>query len=132
MSNPQEDFRVAILAALGHAPGRIEPGRFHRFATGGRRADDAGLCKLFDDLRGGVFGCHRQGISETWSAADRQAMNREQRAQLRRHAVPAITDRQAKQRRQWAENAKRVDQVLDWMGSDEGLTVEELAWWGTE
>ena len=109
--NATDSFRSVILATLGHAPDVIEPGRFLRFATSDRRADDAGWCKLFDDLRGGVFGCYRQGISETWSAHDRATMTREQRAELARQVMAATTEREAKQRQQWAENAQRIAQV---------------------
>lgn len=108
MSDPSEAFRLAIVAVLGHAPEVIEPGRFHRFATSDRRADDAGWCKLFDDLRGGVFGCYRQGVSESWSAADRATMTREQRADLARQVMAATVEREAQQRQQWAENAHRI------------------------
>ena len=107
MSACLQAFRVAILAALGHAPEVIEPGRFQRFGTSDRRGDSAGWCKLFDDMRGGVFGCYRQGISETWSAADRAAMTCEQRAALAHQVLTATAERQAQQRQQWAENARR-------------------------
>lgn len=76
MYSPTQAFRAAILAALGHAPELIEPGQFQRFATSDRRGDSAGWCKMFDDLRGGVFGCYRQGISETWSATKGATMTR--------------------------------------------------------
>jgi len=108
MHEPLQAFRLVILATLGHAPEVIEPGKFQRFATSDRRADDAGWCKLFDDLRGGVFGCCRQGISETWSAADRATMTREQRAELARQVLAATAEREAQQRQQWAENAQRI------------------------
>jgi phage/plasmid primase-like uncharacterized protein len=111
MSDPVQAFRVAILEVLGHAPEVIEPGRFHRFATSDRRADDAGWCKLFDDMRGGVFGCYRQGVSETWSATDRATMTREQRAELARQVMVATAEREAQQRQQWAENARRIGHV---------------------
>ena len=111
MSDRAQTFRLAILATLGHAPEVIEPGRFHRFATSDRRADDAGWCKLFDDLRGGVFGCYRQGVSETWSAADRTTMTREQQAELARQVMTATAEREGQQRQQWAENARRIAQV---------------------
>ena len=106
-----EDFRGAILATLGHAPELIEPGRFQRFGTSDRRGDDAGWCKLFDDLRGGVFGCYRQGVSESWCAADRATMTREQRAELARQVMRATAEREVEQRRQWANNAQRIAQV---------------------
>lgn len=108
MHDPLQTFREAILAALGHAPDVIEPGRFQRFGTSDRRADDAGWCKLFDDMRGGVFGCYRQGISETWSAADRAMTTREQRVELARRVMAATTERNAAQRGRWAENARRI------------------------
>ncbi|MDP1647979.1 MAG: toprim domain-containing protein [Rubrivivax sp.] len=108
MADPVQAFRAAILAALGHAPEEIEPGKFQRFGTSVRRADDAGWCKLFHDLRGGVFGCYRQGVSETWSATDRATMTREQRAELARQVMTATAEREAQQRQQWAENAQRI------------------------
>jgi putative DNA primase/helicase len=109
--DPRDDFRAAILAALGHAPDVIEPGRFQRFATRDRRGDTAGWCKLFNDLRGGVFGCYRQSISETWSAASRAMMTRAQRADLARQVMAATAEREAEQRKQWAANARRIAQL---------------------
>jgi phage/plasmid primase-like uncharacterized protein len=111
MSNPAHDFRAAILAALDHAPEVIEPGRWIRFPTSDRRADSAGWCKLFDDMRSGVFGCYRQGISETWTAADPAAMTRKQRAALARQMLGATLERESQRRQQWAENAQRIAQV---------------------
>ena len=111
MGDPIKEFQAAIVTTLGHAPEMIEPGRFHRFATSDRRADDAGWCKLFDDLRGGVFGCYRKGISEVWGAADRATMTREQRADLVRRVMAATAEREVQQRQQWAANARRIAQV---------------------
>ncbi|HRC37705.1 MAG TPA: toprim domain-containing protein [Rubrivivax sp.] len=111
MTDPLQAFRVAILVVLGHAPEVIEPGRFHRFGTSDRRRDDAGWCKLFADMRGGVFGCNRQGISESWCAADKATMTREQRAEFARQVMAATAERERQQRQQWAENAKRIAQL---------------------
>jgi len=65
-----EQFIGAIRENLGYAPdpGDIVPGKMIRFATSDRKGDDAGWCKLFEDTEGGVFGCWRQGITETWQA----------------------------------------------------------------
>jgi putative DNA primase/helicase len=101
-------FRLAILAALGCAPDVIEPGRMHRFATSDRHADTAGWCKLFDDLRGGVYGCHRLGISETWCAGERATMTVQQRIALAHQVAGATAERDAQQRQQWAENARHI------------------------
>lgn len=111
MNDPCKGFKDAILASVGSAPELIEPGRFHRFSTSNRRNDSAGWCKLFDDLRGGVFGCHRQGISETWSAIDCHSLTREQRIALARQVMAATAEREAQQRQQWAESAQRIAQV---------------------
>jgi putative DNA primase/helicase len=62
---------------------------------------------MFDDMRGGVFGCWRQGIKETWSAADQRSMLSAQRAELARQIEAATRERQAAQRQEWATNAKR-------------------------
>lgn len=107
----QETFRAAVQAALGHAPAIIEPGRLHRFATGDRQGDSAGWCKLFEDLRGGVFGCYRQGISETWNATDRATMTREQRVALARQVLAATTQREAQRRKARGDNWRRIAQT---------------------
>lgn len=107
MHNAEEAFRTAVLAALGHAPGVIEPGRLQRFATNGRRGDSAGWCLLFPDLRAGVYGCHRSGISETWTAMDRTRMTRQERAAFARQVAEAAAQREAEQRAQWAQARQR-------------------------
>ena len=45
--------------------------------------------QFFADMRGGVFGCNRQGISESWCAADKATMTREQRAEFARQVMAA-------------------------------------------
>lgn len=106
MRDPIQSFRAAILAALGHAPEVIEPGRFTRFGPRG-----ACWCKLFDDLRGGVFGDWRSGHTEAWTAIDRHLMTRQQRVELARQVEAATRERMAEQRRRWADNGKRIAQI---------------------
>lgn len=108
MSAPAQAFLAAIAAMCGHAPEVIVPGTLQRFSTNGRRGDTAGWCKLFDDQRAGVFGCHRQGIEEKWFATDRNRMSHAERALLARQVAQAQAERQNEQRRQWAENAQRI------------------------
>lgn len=108
MSDPVQAFKVAMLAALGHAPEVIEPGRLQRFATSEKRGDSAGWCKLFVDQRGGVFGCNRAGISETWQAEHNRPMTRQQRLSLARQIAEATAERERHQREQWTENAQRI------------------------
>lgn len=111
MNAPHEAFRGAVLAALGHAPEVIEPGRWHRFATSDRPGDDAGWCRLFDDRRGGVYGCHRRGISDTWISADRWNLGADNRAEVERRAAADRAERQAAQAREWSYSAERNAQL---------------------
>lgn len=111
MTDAAPAFHAAVLAALRHAPDVIEPGRLHRFSTNGRRGDSAGWCKLFDDLRGGVFGCYRLGISETWTASNRAGLTREQRAALARQVMCATMERTTQMRRLWEHNRARNAQM---------------------
>jgi len=99
---------MAILAALGNAPDAIEPGKLHRFSTNGKRGDTSGWCKGFADLRGGVYGCNRASVSETWQADRDRPMTRQQRAELARQIAEATVEREAQQRQQWAVNAERI------------------------
>lgn len=108
MREAADKFRAAILAALGHAPELIEPGKLHRFGTSNRRGDLAGWCKLFDDQRGGTFGDFRSGITDTWCATERGAMTPAQRAAFARQVAQAAVERQAEQHRTWARNAEGI------------------------
>ncbi len=110
MSDPFSAFRAAILRELGAAPEVIEPGPLKRFASNGKPLDDAGFYRMFDDLRGGVYGCNRQfpGRVFTWSGVDLDRMTPGQRAAHARQVDQARRDRDAAQRQQWQVNAGRI------------------------
>jgi len=107
MRDAPEKFRAAILAALGHAPEVIEPGRIQRFSTSGRASDKAGWCQLFEDGRAGVFGDFRSGMSSVWTAQQRELMTPAERADMARRLAQAKAQRDAHQRQQQARNAQR-------------------------
>lgn len=107
MREAADNFRVAILAALGHAPELIEPGRIHRFSTSARASDKAGWCQLFEDGRAGVFGDFRSGLSSVWTAQRRELMTPAERANMARRLTQAKAQRDAQQRQQQADNAQR-------------------------
>ena len=107
MREAADNFRVAILAALGHAPELIEPGRIHRFSTSARASDKAGWCQLFEDGRAGVFGDFRSGMSSVWTAQRRELMTPAERADMARQMTQAKAQRAAQQRQQQADNAQR-------------------------
>jgi phage/plasmid primase-like uncharacterized protein len=111
MPDHVQAFCAAVFGALGHAPNVIEPGKLQRFSTNGRRGDSAGWCKLFDDLRAGVFGCWRQRIEQTWTTVDRRSMTLAERAALARRIEAARRERAEQRRAEWARNAKRIGQL---------------------
>lgn len=111
MNDATPQFRDAMRAAGLEPPDVIEPGKLHRFATSDKRGDDAGWCRLFADLRGGVFGCHRSGISESWQAEPDRPIAREQRAARARQIAESTTERERRQRTQWAENGSRIAEL---------------------
>lgn len=67
--DPVAAFCDAMRAAGYEPPATITPGKFHRFSANGRPKDTAGFCKLFDDLRGGIFGDFRSGATHEWQSA---------------------------------------------------------------
>jgi len=103
--NAAHQFREAILSSGLMPPDAIEPGKLHRFQSNGKRGDDAGWCKLFPDLGGGIYGDHRTGLYEVWQAKrDRPLAPAEyeafrQRCEHERHA------REAEEARKHAEAA---------------------------
>ena len=98
--------RVAILAALGHAPEVIEPGRIHRFSTSARASDKAGWCQLFNDGRAGVFGDFRTGMSSVWTAQRRELMTPAERADMAWRMAQSKAQREDQQRQQQANKAR--------------------------
>lgn len=107
MRDAPDNFRAAILAALGHAPALIEPGRFQRFSTSGRTTDKAGWCQLFEDRRAGVYGDFRRGMSSVWTARRRELMTPAERADMACRLTQAKAQRDVQQRQQQADNAQR-------------------------
>lgn len=65
-----EQFRQAIQGAGLHPPDAIEAdGVLHRFASSGKRGDDAGWYVFHDDtVSAGAFGDWRGGLWRTWRA----------------------------------------------------------------
>lgn len=107
MHEDVDNFRVAILAALGNAPELIEPGRIHRFSTSARASDKAGWCQLFEDGRAGVFGDFRSGMSSVWTAHRREQTTQAVRAETAWQLAQAKAKREAQQRLRQADNAQR-------------------------
>lgn len=111
MSDTNAEFLTYMCAALGPdaiLPRHVEPGRWVRFSTNGRKADQAGWCMRFPDGRAGVFGCYRAARSWVWTAQRRERMTPAERAELRQQVQHAQAKREAEQRQRWAKNAQRI------------------------
>jgi len=79
----------------------------HRFNTSGRRGDDSGWYVLHPDgLAAGVFGCWREGFSQSWCSKADNAMTAAERED-HRHRVKAM------QAQREAEQASRQQQASD-------------------
>lgn len=63
-------FHDAIRMTIGYSPDStmLSPGKMIRFSTSNKPQDRSGFAKLFPDGEGGIFGCWRQGISQTWQS----------------------------------------------------------------
>lgn len=107
MADPADDFRAAVLQALGAAPDHIEPGAFMRFSTTGRKGDESAWCKLFDDRRAGIFGDFRAGSSVVWQQRGRAPLTSAERAAFRREIAQANAARRVAQGVSWELAAQR-------------------------
>lgn len=102
------EFKGAMRVRGLTPPEIIEPGKLHRFATNGKRGDDAGWCKLFADCEGGVFGDFRSGLSETWQARRDQPFTSAERDAFRRRCEAERRKREAEEARRHAEARDRA------------------------
>lgn len=116
MSVAQADFQEAMRRAGLEPPPNIEPGKLIRFSPTGKRGDDAGWCKLFDDGQGGVFGDWRSGLSEIWQAQREQPMSRAESDAFRTKCEAARREREAEEARRHTEAATKAAAI--WQGAD--------------
>lgn len=102
-------FLDRIRAITGGAPDlpQLIPGRFVRFSTNDKPSDTSGWCRLFQDQVGGVFGCWRQNITDSWfektpqTDADRAELRR--RVQLAREELKRDEEQRRARCREEAE-----------------------------
>lgn len=116
MRDALPEFQAAMRARGLEPPAEIVPGKLHRFPANGKRGDDAGWCKLFEDGRGGVFGDHRSGLSESWqSERDRPYTPAEREAYIRQ-CEEAKREREADEVKRHAEAAAQATDT--WKASE--------------
>ena len=105
-----EQFRTAIHDAGLTPPEVIEPdGQLHRFASNGKRQDDAGWYVLHgDDLPAGAFGDWRTGTSETWRADVGRELSPREEAEHRARVEAIRSARDAEEERRKTEARARA------------------------
>jgi putative DNA primase/helicase len=102
---PPEQFREAIYKQLGVAPAVIVgDGKTHRFSINGKKRDDAGEYRFYDDkFPAGFAKDYRHGIYLKWSARDDATpfseSDRAEYARIKR-------DREERRQREQAESAR--------------------------
>lgn len=112
-----EDPRAAFCEAIRQAgltpPEAIEPdGKLHRFASNGRRGDDAGWYIFhLDGIPAGAYGYWRSGISETWRADIGRDLTPAELAAHQAKVDAARREREAEDARRKAEAAKQARSV---------------------
>jgi putative DNA primase/helicase len=95
------------------APEIIEPdGKLHRFASNGKRSDDAGWYVLHaDGIPAGAFGDWRGGLSETWRAEIDRRLSPSEEAAYRERVDAMRRERdaeEAKRKREAREKAAGI------------------------
>lgn len=110
MRNLPEQFREAIQSAGLHPPDTIEPdGKLHRFASNGKRGDDAGWYALHGDgIPAGSFGDWRTGITTTWRADIGRKLSPAEEAAHRAKVEAMRREREAEEARQQQEAAAKA------------------------
>ncbi|SEQ33349.1 toprim domain-containing protein [Giesbergeria anulus] len=96
---PESAFLSAIMAAGLTPPESIEPdGTMHRFSSNGKRGDKSGWYVLhLDGVPAGVFGCWREGLSQTWSSKPDNALTEAEKQAMRQRVKAAQAARDAAQ-----------------------------------
>jgi putative DNA primase/helicase len=110
MRDAIEQFREAIRAAGLTPPDEIEvDGKLRRFASNGKKADDAGWYLLHGDgIPAGSFGDWRTGFSQTWRADIGRALTPAEEAEHRAKVETLRRERDATIARDRAEAASKA------------------------
>jgi putative DNA primase/helicase len=113
MFSPTEQFRHVMQAAGLTPPSSIIPdGKLHRFASNGKRNDDAGWYVLhLDGIAAGCFGDWRGGFSQTWRADIGRALTAEEEDQQRAKVEAIRREREAEEARRKTEAREKANLI---------------------
>jgi len=114
MNNGTSQFCDAIQAAGLTPPDVIAPdGKLHRFASNGKRGDDAGWYVLHGDgIPAGSFGDWRTGLSQTWRADIGRTLTPGEETAHRTKVETMQREREAEEERGHAEAARQATMIL--------------------
>ncbi|HBA66971.1 MAG TPA: DNA primase [Methylococcaceae bacterium] len=119
--NPIESFKTAIRTHGLEPPETIRPGKMHRFPGQGKKRGDAAWCKLFDDMRGGVFGDFSTGLDEHWQIETESTYTDEERAAFKLRIEAERQQRQKEDLQRHEAAAQRAVEILAAAGADPRL-----------
>lgn len=113
MSAHIDQFCSAIHGAGLSPPDVIEAdGKLHRFASNGKRGDDAGWYVFHDDaISAGAFGDWRNGLSETWRADIGRSLSPEELAAYRARVDAIRCEREAEDAKRKGEASERANGI---------------------
>ena len=94
MADNVQLFLEAVRSAGYQPPDDIIPGKIYRFSANGKRSDTAGFCKMFEDMRGGIFGDFRLDVTNTWQAARDREFTPQEKAEWRKQMEQAKVERE--------------------------------------
>ncbi len=115
MRDAIDQFRAAIKSAGLNPPDMIEPdGKLHRFASNGKRGDDAGWYALHGDgIPAGCFGDWRSGQSHTWRADIGRTTTPAEEAAHRAKVEAMRREREAEKAREQIEAAQKAATIWE-------------------
>ena len=113
-ANSIEQVRDAIRGAGLIPPDVIEAdGKLHRFASNGKKGDDAGWYVLHGDgIPAGSFGDWRTDISQTWRADIGRSLSATEESAHRAKVQAMRCEREAEEGRRKVEAAKKSVTIL--------------------
>lgn len=115
MLAPTEQFRDAMLAAGLTPPDEIDAtGKLQRFASNGKRGDEAGWYVFHDDgIPAGEFGCWRAGFSQKWRADIGRPLTPVEDAAHRAKVEAIRAEREADEKRQRMDAAEKAKGIWE-------------------
>lgn len=113
MMDPIQQFKDAMRADGLTPPEMIEPGKLYRFPGIDKgRGDDAGRCKLFDDMECGWYMDYSTGLEGTWHAKRDKPFTPAEREAFKRRCEAARMEREAEERQRHEAAATQADEIL--------------------